>query len=209
MEIIAHRGFWNYLDEKNTSEAFKKAFNSGFGIETDIRDYNSRLVISHNVATENSVKLEDLCLEYKKNQNEPTLALNIKADGLQDLLKVITNKFFIKNYFVFDMSIPDTIRYLELDMNVYMRQSEFEKEVPFYEQSKGIWLDSFNNVWYTIDLIEYHFRNSKKVCIVSPELHNREYLKLWQELKKNKLYLSNDLILCTDFPEKAKVFYYE
>ena len=48
MKILAHRGFWADEEEKNTLSAFGKAFDSGFGIETDIRDRNGELVISHN-----------------------------------------------------------------------------------------------------------------------------------------------------------------
>ena len=38
MRILAHRGFWNSKEERNSIVAFEKAFQNGFGIETDIRD---------------------------------------------------------------------------------------------------------------------------------------------------------------------------
>ena len=37
IKILAHRGFWKEETEKNTKIAFERAFNSGFGIETDPR----------------------------------------------------------------------------------------------------------------------------------------------------------------------------
>ena len=49
MEILSHRGYWKTVTEKNTIIAFKRSFNLGFGTETDIRDLNGNLVISHDM----------------------------------------------------------------------------------------------------------------------------------------------------------------
>ena len=46
INIISHRGFWKEKKEQNTLESFKKAFQSGFGVETDIRDSQNELVVS-------------------------------------------------------------------------------------------------------------------------------------------------------------------
>ena len=51
MKILAHRGAWNTSDEKNTVLAIKRAFCHGWGIETDVRDYCGKLVISHDIAS--------------------------------------------------------------------------------------------------------------------------------------------------------------
>ena len=59
MEIISHRGLWNNLNEKNTNIAFHSSFKNKFGTETDIRDYNGNLVISHDIADANSLKFEE------------------------------------------------------------------------------------------------------------------------------------------------------
>ena len=48
MKIIAHRGFWIKDSEKNTVKAFERALENGFGIETDLRDYNQKIVASLN-----------------------------------------------------------------------------------------------------------------------------------------------------------------
>ena len=49
VEILAHRGFWKKESEKNTQIAFERAFDKGFGIETDLRDIKGEIVISHNM----------------------------------------------------------------------------------------------------------------------------------------------------------------
>ncbi|EOZ3523633.1 hypothetical protein Q9Q49_06045 [Campylobacter upsaliensis] len=38
MQILAHRGFWREKKEQNSLASLAKAFEMGFGIETDLRD---------------------------------------------------------------------------------------------------------------------------------------------------------------------------
>ena len=55
MLIISHRGYWGQNVNKNTKDAFKRSFNLGFGTETDIRDHDGTLVISHDPADSDSL----------------------------------------------------------------------------------------------------------------------------------------------------------
>jgi glycerophosphoryl diester phosphodiesterase len=207
MEIISHRGYWFKNSEKNSDLAFRRSFSLSFGTETDIRDFDGELVISHDVANKNCITIEKFFEIYKSIEIQPSLALNIKSDGLQNLLKKSLKQNNINNYFVFDMSIPDTIMYLKEGMNVFIRQSEHELGTSFYESASGIWLDAFDGVWYSEELVKKHLNNGKKVAIVSSELHNREYLKHWTLLKSWNIINDDNLILCTDFPEKAIKFF--
>ena len=204
MKTLSHRGFWKRIMEKNTLQAFKKSYNSDFGLETDVRDSNGFLVISHDIPNENSILLEDFFKQYTKLGNNLTLALNIKSDGLCELLKLLLNKYSITNYFVFDMSIPDTIEYVKNKMNVFIRQSEYEKELPFYDDIAGVWMDCFDSDWITEKDINEHLRNNKKVCLVSPDLHGREKDKYWNIMKCWSCINSKNLYLCTDHPLEAQ-----
>ena len=47
MKIICHRGFWKKEQEQNTVSSFINAYSMGFGVELDVRDSNSEIVISH------------------------------------------------------------------------------------------------------------------------------------------------------------------
>ena len=207
MEILSHRGLWYKKQEGNTLSALKKSMDNNFGIETDIRDFNKELVISHDMPDKDSIKLTDFFSLYCQFNEPFPLALNIKADGLQKKLEFLLKEYNIRNYFFFDMSIPDTLNYLKKGLNVFMRQSEYEKERIFYKDIIGVWLDSFENIWFTKELILEHLNNGKKVCIVSEELHNRPYLELWELIKKWELHKNNQILLCTDFPEKAIKFF--
>lgn len=214
MRILSHRGYWKKESEKNSLIAFERSFRLGFGTETDFRDYNGRLVISHDVPTADGAWLyaEDFFECYKSFDLSLPLALNIKSDGLQRLLSEMLLKYEVENYFVFDMSIPDTIGYLKSGMNVFTRQSEYEPDPAFINDANGFWLDEFNTHWISKDLILSYLNKGKKICVVSPDLHKRAYLLEW-ETYKNIEIKTNDQVenfwLCTDYPETAKSYFYE
>lgn len=206
MNIISHRGYWLEKTEKNTNVSFDRSFKLGYGTETDLRDYKGNLVISHDIPTNSSILIDDFLKNYK-SQSDSLLALNIKSDGLQSILKVKLEEFNIQNYFVFDMSVPDTIGYINNGIKVFSRQSEYEKTPVFYNQVEGIWLDSFNEEWFDLELIINHIDNGKKVAIVSSELHGRDQTGLWNFIKIHNLFLKEELILCTDLPELASKYF--
>jgi hypothetical protein len=207
MKIISHRGAWNTNDEKNTVTAFEHSFKNDFGTETDIRDYKGELVIAHDMATESSIPLSLFFEIYRSFNPTLPLALNIKADGLQKPLTELLQHYDIKNYFFFDMSVPDTLGYRQNNLHFYTRQSEFEPQPALYENTKGIWLDCFTGIWYDTNLIKDHIDNGKTVALVSPDLHKRDYLDFWSLLKTAGLDSTENMILCTDFPFDARSYF--
>jgi hypothetical protein len=208
MLILSHRGYWKRDKEKNTPSAFKRSFNSGFGTEVDVRDYCGRLVISHDIPDSTSMDFRDFLVIYSKYDYNLHLAINIKADGLQGLLLNLLNENQIENYFVFDMAVPDALGYLNLGMKVFTRESEFETEPSFYGQADGVWMDEFRTPWITPQKIKHHLDNSKKICIVSPELHQMDHLARWKDYKTVCRNLDKrELMLCTDFPEEARRYF--
>lgn len=217
MIILSHRGFWEHTHQKNTKEAFERSFQCGFGIETDIRDYQGELVVSHDMANKDSMLLEDFLSLYthyrliSKLGYDLPLALNIKSDGLQKPLKALLCKYEITNYFVFDMSIPDMLLYVQQEYIIFSRQSEYESTPAFYDECKGVWLDEFKEHWIEKETIQQHLKSGKKVCIVSPELHKRDFLQEWQEYKDIESHskCKDEIMLCTDYPQKAKEFFNE
>ena len=115
MKIVAHRGFWKDASEKNSSISFERASSFGFGIETDFRDFNGELVVSHDVP-----KLGDRCLlagkllEKIRFCKDRPVAVNIKADGLGHLLRRAFEGLNSDSWFCFDGSIPDSIHLLNM-----------------------------------------------------------------------------------------------
>ena len=209
MRILAHRGYWNRQIIPNSQKAIFKALEIGYGFESDIRDFEGRLVISHNIADKNSCNAELVFKELARYKNNYCFAINIKADGLKWLVKEYTEKYNITNYFLFDMSVPQMVEFDEMGLRFFSRQSEYEMEPILYEKAAGVWIDSFHDMsWITEDLLLRHIQNNKEVCIVSPDLHNRnDFIEFWEKLKKFKIDFGK-IMLCTDYPDKAKEFFY-
>lgn len=205
MEILAHRGYWNDKIQNNSEQALTKALSEGFGFESDIRDYKGKLVISHNIADERSLDANSVFERLAGYNNKYCFAINIKADGLKDLLLSSLRKYDITNYFAFDMTVPQMIEYAETGIKFYTRQSEYEKEPVLYSKASGVWIDAFeNDDWITQTLIDSHIFKGKRVCIVSPDLHKREYKFFWNKLLTFDLDFSK-IALCTDNPSEAKI----
>lgn len=207
MIVLSHRGYWVSAEEKNSAAAFERSFACGFGTETDIRDLAGTLVISHDMPDSGCMSVESFLELYCRYDKSLPLALNIKADGLQTHLKELLYSKGIVNYFVFDMSVPDALGYVARDMNAFTRQSEYEVVPSFYDQARGVWLDEFRDHWISEEVIAQHLQNRKSVCIVSPELHRREFLREWEDYRRIERNQKSELMICTDVPVQAREFF--
>lgn len=210
VDLIAHRGLWYQPHEKNSVPAFQAALNEGFGIETDVRDLGSQLVISHDVPNAQCQTLESFLDQYQRSGAGTTLAINIKSDGLAQELQSWLHKFSVANYFVFDMSVPDSLHYTKLGMPLFARRSEYEPESKLLELAQGIWLDGFHSEWFNANDWANYLALGKSVSIVSPELHKRPHQQLWNDLYEwlttNQATIPHTarLMLCTDFPQQFR-----
>lgn len=204
--ILAHRGWWHRREERNTFAALSAALEAGYGIETDIRDRDSQLVIAHDPATRDSLPLAQLLERYLELGATGILALNIKADGLAASLARMLGEYGIgaERAFVFDMSIPDMLGYVRAGIPYYTRQSEYEPQPALLEGAAGIWLDAFHSCWYGRGEIESHLAAGRDVCIVSAELHGRPYEDHWQRIRQVDSELAGRLLICTDFPHQYR-----
>ncbi|OBT15797.1 hypothetical protein A9266_21015 [Vibrio tasmaniensis] len=209
MEIISHRGYWKTANEKNSKEAFDRSFSLGFGTETDIRDLSGNLVISHDMPKGNEILFDEFLQYYVKSNCSGTLAINVKSDGLHRKISDSLSLYGLENYFVFDMSIPDTLVALDCNMKVFSRVSEYELKSPLWEKSEGIWYDKFCSNSVDTDFIKDLLMQGFKVCIVSAELHKRSHQEQWENIRKigNPYLQSKNLILCTDLPELAQEYF--
>jgi len=208
IEPISHRGFWLKPEEKNTETAFRRSLEAGFGIETDIRDRNGQLVIAHDVADPGTMTFADFLKLYSEYPTRPMLALNIKADGLQALVKQQLESQGVERYFVFDMSIPDLLGYRAYGIRYYARVSEYELAAVGIDRADGVWLDQFEGDWVD-DAAIHRFTNlGKGVCSVSPELRRRDPHAAWERYRGiNEQSRQGSIYLCTDFPTRAREFF--
>lgn len=206
MQILSHRGYWKGPAEKNSAVAFRRSFELGFGTETDIRDACGTLVISHDPPASVDAQLSaeqffELFCEYDRSL---PLALNIKSDGLAAMLLELLRRFEIRNYFVFDMSVPDALGYLRHGVRAFTRQSELELQPSFYDKAAGVWMDAFYGDWIDHQAVQSHLSAGKDVCIVSPDLHKRPHEAVWRQYAGMESARAPGVMLCTDFPEEAR-----
>lgn len=207
MYILSHRGMWKEMTDRNSLRAIRESLLNGYGFESDLRDYKGQLVISHDIAGENSPFAESVFEMIKEINGNCYFAINIKADGLNKKLVSLLEKYEITNYFAFDMSVPQMVEYLDMKLRIFTRQSELENKPVLYNESVGVWVDGFLNYdWITQEVIDQHIMNGKQVCIVSPELHKKEYKSFWQRLKLMDIDFTK-IMLCTDLPEEANNFF--
>jgi glycerophosphoryl diester phosphodiesterase len=201
MKILAHRGWWHVPAEKNTEVAFRRAFESGFGVETDIRDQDGLLKISHDMPVGDAVMDFDVFLDlHKSYQGSGTIALNIKADGLQKATRTALDRKGVDDLFAFDMAVPDALGYFTNDFITYTRHSELEPVPPFYERAHGVWIDAFYSDWITAEVVRKHLDAGKQVALVSPELHGRDHAAAWDAWSNLK---GENIAICTDLPHLA------
>lgn len=213
MIILAHRGLWETPVDKNTRAALRRALAEGFGIETDIRDFDGRLVISHDPPRAEAMHLDDFLDDYVQSGGSGLLGLNIKADGLQSALAgaLAGRRIGPDRYFVFDMAVPDALGYLRLKMPCFTRQSEVEPVPAYIDQSTGIWLDCFQTDWINEGDILAHCAAGRQVAVVSPELHGRAHQNAWKKWRNADRELRqrgrDNLLICTDYPREARAYF--
>ena len=205
INVLSHRGYWLRPYEKNTVEAFRRSFGLGFGTETDVRDCHGELVISHDPPRGGELSFEGF-LDILGDRDLP-LALNIKADGLAQRVKAAMEERGLRNWFVFDMSVPDTVQQLKAGCPVFARISDWEQEARWHKRCAGVWLDAFDHDWFEASDVERLLEQRGQVCVVSPELHRRDPKNVWGRLKP--LASCEGLSICTDLPEDAVRFFKE
>ncbi|TDX66706.1 hypothetical protein EDE12_101240 [Methylosinus sp. sav-2] len=208
-QILAHRGVWTSVSEKNCLEAFERAFAAGFGVETDIRDLDNVLVVSHDPPRSDfALPVDQLFALYRRMNATGRLALNIKADGLALALNALLEDYAIETAFVFDMSVPDMRSYFNSRARVFCRLSDAETHPAFYDKCAGVWLDSFEIPHSPSEWGHKALADGKLIALVSPELHARPHLEAWNEWRAKLNPAHNDQVMvCTDFPVEALSFF--
>lgn len=200
MEILAHRGVWQVRPEQNTHAALAAALDAGDGIETDLRDRDGEIVISHDMAGPDALLLRDLVALAA--QGGGSLALNVKADGLAAACGALVAPI-VDRCFFFDMATPDMQSWLLLGLPVFTRHSDVETHPVFYAEAAGVWMDEMLGPWITADDIARHLDRGKRVGIISGELYGRHPERLWEIARSLR---SPEVMICTDLPDACRRF---
>jgi hypothetical protein len=91
-----------------------------------VRDLLGTSVISHDPPDNTAMTLMDFLLAHAAHGPATPQALNIKADGLAADIRRLIQLADTNSFFVFDMSVPDTLHYFRAGLPVFVRLSEYE-----------------------------------------------------------------------------------
>jgi hypothetical protein len=191
----------------NVLSAFARSFTQGFGAELDVRDAGGELVVSHGPPVGPVLLFEEVVEIYAEAGQPGALAVNVKADGLANLIDAACRRHSVASYFCFDQSTPDLISYIVGEVPTFTRQSDIEAQPLFYEHVSGVWLDSFHDdLWLDEIILHGHLEARKKVCMVSPELHDRQPHAAWARWRRWNSSAMEPVFVCTDRPDELVRF---
>ena len=128
-----------------------------------------------------------------------------QSDGLASMIDADIKRsgISVDRFFVFDMSVPDSLSYLKGSIPVYSRISDYEIEPPFKDKAAGIWVDNFDGSYPQVRIAKELMKEGLSATIVSPELHGRDHRSVWNEILTSEIYLNPLFRICTDFAEEA------
>lgn len=143
------------------------------GIEIDLRDRKDRLILQHDPFRD-GVDFE----EWLKHFRHRTLVLNIKSERIETRVLSLVEKHGVKDFFFLDSTIP--MMYLLSNNGIRrlaVRYSEIEPiegVLAMKARVEWVWVDCFSVL--PIDRHSYRIlrENGLKLCLVSPELQDRE-----------------------------------
>ncbi len=163
MEIIIHR--------INSIKKLKK-IPKNFGVEIDLRAYQSKIILNHE-----PLKSGDTLDNFLKNYNHGTLILNIKELGIEDKVLKKVKKAKIKSYFLLDVEFPYIFKSIKSKQkNIAIRFSEkesIETANLLHKNFKWIWIDTVTRL--PLNIKNLNIIKKFKSCVVCPERWGRPY----------------------------------
>jgi hypothetical protein len=198
MKIVAHRGMWDKAIDQNTIPSFKRAVKYGCGIETDVRNLRGNLVISHGLVSESPLSFDTALGSIAPDLivKKLPLCINIKEDGLVEMIKKSLLPYPALDYVIFDAAFPELYKFAKNKIPYLCRISDYEVFNKLIEDCSGIWLDSLDSDWITHNKLSEINSYKKRIFIVSPELHSREFEDFWEILRIFDFEV--ETFLCTD-----------
>ncbi len=142
-------------------------------METDVRDLDGELVVSHDMSRRGALALARVLGDYVDAGSPGTLALNIKSDGLCGPVRHLLDYHGVTDCFCFDMSVPDALAYHRAGMPFAARLSEYEPEGALSRLASTLWWDAFKEHALPPERLAGWLIRGQRVCLVSPELHGR------------------------------------
>ena len=156
--FISHR--INYLDNISAN-----IFNECDGIEFDIRDSNSQIIVQHDAFKEGQL-FSDFIKYCPSNK---FYIVNVKSEGIEyDAIRILESHN-IYNFFLLDCSIPMIIKLGKSgETRIAARFSEYESIYnikALHKYIKWVWVDVFTTIPITYDIFITIKRLNLNICL--------------------------------------------
>lgn len=224
LKIIAHRGGFlpegpipevkdKYTIPENTLEAFKRAFENGWGIETDVRIVNGQFVLSHDTVDQNATTkvpiLDELCqltIKYTKKGGIPFIAFQIKRDSNPnsgvEVGRAVAEKikeYNLESSILFDATLEEAkilhVEFPWLNLSISVGEANYSPTIYTPEQAltedftsvyTSIWADEWKiagSIYNEAMFKKFRTAYSGRIDVISPELHYSENHPLAKDLE--------------------------
>ena len=174
-----------------------KNIDHNFGVEVDVRSIKKKLILNHE-PFQKATSLDT----FLKKFNHKFLILNVKEEGIENLILNYVKKNRIKNYFLLDVTVPKIFQFIKNKKknNLCLRISKFERlnQLNFFNKKiEWIWVDTFDNkIPLNINDLEGYSKKFK-LCLVSPELVKTNNIDVIKFIKINKYKLNFFSAVCS------------
>jgi glycerophosphoryl diester phosphodiesterase len=220
MEILSHRGI-GFGEKENSLESFKKALDSGFGLEIDIRlGVNGKVVISHDPPAADTLTWENAWPVLSGAQH--TVAVHLKEQSEAVWKPVCESIASKRNFFLFDPTTETAkaIKKAFKDAKLAFSVGEEHFAPTIYLLDEVLTLPDCDYIWwdewsvpgavYNREQLDKIRAYGKKIYVISPELHKatnpaHQQADLPELCWKQLLEFKVDGI-CTDLPVQLADF---
>ena len=114
-----------------------------FGVEADLRSEDKKIYLHHD-----PFKKGESFEKWVKYYKHKILILNVKEEGLEDMIIKILKKNKIKNFFFHDQTFSTLLKNM-FKTRVSIRFSEYEdlkRKNYLFKKIRWLWLDNFNQI---------------------------------------------------------------
>ncbi len=218
MKLLSHRGNLDGPDaaSENTLRQVRAALGAGFGLETDIRrDCDGTLYVSHDRSRESGGRLAADHAACWAAWPDREIALNVKELGYEAELVDFLGRYRLQSQvFLFDFELLEkrpgataaAIHRLDDEVRAAVRISDRNGETLERAASNlaasVIWLDEFDSLWVTEEIVIRMKAQGRPIYAISPEIHGRT-LKA-SETRWRQFQQWGIQGICTDYPLRAQ-----
>jgi len=167
-----------------------------FGVEVDLRDYDGKVILQHD-----ALKGGEPFEEYLNQYRHRFLILNVKCEGVEELVLPLLKSRKIEDFFFLDLSFPALMKLVRTgEHRIAVRFSEYEPAeacLALAGKADWVWIDCFNN-YPALDARGEELIRRFKTCLVAPELQGHPPMDQAQAARVAARYRPS--AVCTKFP---------